>query len=1169
MKSVGAYRLLSKLGTGGMAKVYLAEVTRPLGDDLPGELLPGQRVAVKLIRSHLVGDDAFHLRFKREAEAGLRIRHPNVVRTLDVRFDDPENSYLAMEYVEGQTLRELIEELGWVPEELALQIARDVASALVAIHAEGVVHRDLKPENILITKDNVVKVMDLGVAFHADKSMRLSATGQFVGSIYYASPEQLRGGGKEIDPRVDIYQLGVLLYELAGGVHPYRAPSVRETIRRLLTEEMVPLSDVNSQVSAFLEEVVAKLTARDREDRFATAEEVLEVLTEGEASFWWRVRAAEIRESTDAPVRRVRIPRETALHGRGREMALLQSLFMQAAAGKGRAVLIEGEAGIGKSRLVEEFLEALERDGEEHRHLFGAYKRGQAATAEGAFSAAYREHLGDERLTAELGRYVTSLPLLVPAFGALLEGRPPPPGEEPLDAESIRSVFIELTRALAAERPTVVVIEDLLLAHEEGLELFRALASAVRGHRTLLIGTTRPGLAPSWVRSVEHLPAVQGIVLPRLSEGELRRLLIDALGSERLAAALLERIATKSGGKPLYVFEILRALREGQFLGRQPDGTWITTKEIRELLVPETVRDLVMARAAELEAEDRRLLELAACCGFEFDPGLLADAAGTDRIPLLRRLGRLERSTHLVRSIGRSYAFDDHPVQEMLYSALDPVRRRRFHAALGRALEARIGADRRAADEIDGGAAVALCRHFLKGGTPGKAGRYLDAALEHLARGFLSDPAVELMDLALAANRLLAGLRRARILVKKASHLDLLGWRDEERVALTEALTIAESANDPGLRARVRRLLGEHHRKGSDHGRARELLAVAMELASLAREPAEEAAAAGSLGLIAWSEGRYPEAERYHRRALTIVSRLRDEREEARHRSNLGLVHSALGRFESAREEQEEALRLARRVGDRRGEAQVTSRLADVLWARGRPQEAFDHYERSLSLARSIGDRRGVGLGCLCLGLIHREFGQAGDGRELLREALSIFRQTRFLEGEATALNGLGAIDEAEGSLVEAESHYSEALTLRRSIGSRCGVAESLLCRGRLNGMEGRSGAAMEDLVEALGLGREMDWPHTVVLAAVYLAYLGRGDAEYARSRLERHRGRLCHQARMEAHYVLHRTRKDEAHLAAARELLNDLLDLAPPGLRGSMSRGVPLHRGILDAATA
>ena len=111
MKSVGAYRLLSKLGTGGMAKVYLAEVTRPLGDDLPGELLPGQRVAVKLIRSHLVGDDAFHLRFKREAEAGLRIRHPNVVRTLDVRFDGPENSYLAMEYVEGQTLRELLNEL--------------------------------------------------------------------------------------------------------------------------------------------------------------------------------------------------------------------------------------------------------------------------------------------------------------------------------------------------------------------------------------------------------------------------------------------------------------------------------------------------------------------------------------------------------------------------------------------------------------------------------------------------------------------------------------------------------------------------------------------------------------------------------------------------------------------------------------------------------------------------------------------------------------------------------------------------------------------------------------------------------------------------------------------------------------------------------------------------
>ncbi|MHC4470447.1 MAG: serine/threonine protein kinase, partial [Planctomycetota bacterium] len=253
-KVLGSYRLLSELGSGGMATVHLATPVEPVKG-----IEPGEKVAIKVLHEHLVTESTFYERFRREAEVGARIRHENVVRTLDVGMseeNDHQESFMVMEYVEGQTIRQLVDELGWLPEDLCRHIGREVAKALSAIHAEGIVHRDLKPENIIITKDDVVKVMDLGVALLADRAIRLSLTGQFVGSVFYASPEQIQGGGKDVDTRVDFYQLGVVLYELASGIHPYRDDDLRTSLRRLLTEEPRRLSEMNSQVSPFLDEVV-------------------------------------------------------------------------------------------------------------------------------------------------------------------------------------------------------------------------------------------------------------------------------------------------------------------------------------------------------------------------------------------------------------------------------------------------------------------------------------------------------------------------------------------------------------------------------------------------------------------------------------------------------------------------------------------------------------------------------------------------------------------------------------------------------------------------------------------------------------------------------------------------------------------------------------------------
>ena len=198
-KALGPYRIESELGSGGMGTVYLA--TAREGSGVP----QGARVALKVVQPQLARSPEFFARFEREAEIGMAVRHPNVVRTLGVGREDGW-PYLVMEYVEGQTLAALVAELGRLPEELCRHVGRETCKALVAIHTAGAVHRDLKPDNVLITPDDVVKVMDLGVARIVDEATRLSQTGAFVGSLDYAAPEQFRGG--KVAAVVEIGRIG-------------------------------------------------------------------------------------------------------------------------------------------------------------------------------------------------------------------------------------------------------------------------------------------------------------------------------------------------------------------------------------------------------------------------------------------------------------------------------------------------------------------------------------------------------------------------------------------------------------------------------------------------------------------------------------------------------------------------------------------------------------------------------------------------------------------------------------------------------------------------------------------------------------------------------------------------------------------------------------------------
>ncbi|MHC5012853.1 MAG: serine/threonine-protein kinase, partial [Planctomycetota bacterium] len=378
---IGAYRILEEIGAGGMGTVYLAEIEATGSAD-------AKHVALKVLHPHLVRRPDHVERFLREARAGRQVDHPNVVRSHDAdtaEIGGTKVPFLAMDHVEGQTLRSLLRELDRVPEELGRHIGCEVAKGLAAIHAAGIVHRDLKPENVLITPE-------------------------------HRAPEQFGPANAEADGRTDLYALGLVLYELLTGRHPFAGDDVRHVLERQLKERPRAAGAVNPQLSPFVEAVLETLLEKQVDQRFASARELLAVLEAGEDSGWWHERSRAIRAATRRPLRRIRVPRETALYGRDEELEKLQRLYTEAKAGEGRVVLVEGEAGIGKTRLVDEFVGRLREEGEDLNFLFGSYPPGGAATAQGAFATAYREHFGAEDLEATVAPYLSVTPVLVPAF---------------------------------------------------------------------------------------------------------------------------------------------------------------------------------------------------------------------------------------------------------------------------------------------------------------------------------------------------------------------------------------------------------------------------------------------------------------------------------------------------------------------------------------------------------------------------------------------------------------------------------------------------------------------------------------------------------------------------------------------------------------------------------
>ena len=255
------YEVVSHIGQGGMADVFLAVDT-----------ILNRQVAIKILRADLSTDAVSILRFEREAQAAAALAHPNIVEIYDVG-DYKGHRYIVMEYVTGKTLKQVIRSRGPLVNEEAVDIMKQLCSAISEAHSRGIIHRDIKPQNVIVKADGSIKILDFGIAT-AKGSMQLTQANNVMGSVHYLAPELAKG--EAASPQSDIYALGIVLYEMLAGDVPFKADQAVQIALKHMREPMPDVRLINASVPQSIANVITRATAKDPNNRYGSCREMLQ-----------------------------------------------------------------------------------------------------------------------------------------------------------------------------------------------------------------------------------------------------------------------------------------------------------------------------------------------------------------------------------------------------------------------------------------------------------------------------------------------------------------------------------------------------------------------------------------------------------------------------------------------------------------------------------------------------------------------------------------------------------------------------------------------------------------------------------------------------------------------------------------------------------------------------
>jgi predicted ATPase len=1022
------YRIDAELGKGGMGTVYRGHDTTLERD-----------VAVKVLSRSELGTEG-QARLLREAQVVAKLDHPNIVAVHDAgEFEG--NAFIVMQSVEGETLAEN------KPETLEkiIAIAKQICMALVHAHKNEIVHRDLKPENVLIDASGNLKLMDFGLA--RSISSRLTSAGMIVGTVFYLAPELAMG--QEFDGRADLYALGVMLYELTTRELPFIADDQVAVISQHLHAPVVHPRAKNKDIPPLLNDLIVRLLSKDPSDRPSSAREVLNSLE-----------TSDIVDTEAAPAEELplldRIVRGRMV-GRKQELSQALNLWNKVHAGEGQMLLISGEPGIGKTRLMREV--ATHAEVSNGQVLVGeCHPEGNAPYA--AFA-----HITRRALRRQTGK---GMDLPKPVLAELLSLAPelrtdypeiePNPKLEP-EAEQ-RRLFDNMVRfciILAEQSPLLLVLEDIHWADSGSLHLLQHLARRTPQLKVMLLGTYREVELDEALPFNEMLMELSRrrfctrIKLGRLDKKKTRDLL-EVIFAEEITTEFLDSIYEETEGNPFFIEEVCKTLVENGELYYE-DGHWQrpSMEKMYPLPVPQSVRVTIQSRVNTLADETQGILLTAAVIGREFDYQTLKKVTEKNEDILLDSLEEVI-SAQLVVEVkeggGEQFYFSHALIPAALREGVSGLRQTRLHRKVAEVIE-----------ELHPEEYERLAHHWGEGGDEERGLAYSIKAAGRAKETYANEDAIrfysEALDLIPEEHP-----ERFDLLAGRASVYDVIAKREAQiadtqemlalaekqgddtrrleamlaqaeayvegeplkaRALLEEVVEKAKEINNPILEGQALLLLGHQAKFTYDWLRSQKVLEAAVERFRQADLPAETAQCMSMLSVVLGDLGQTTAALKAAEEAVVLCKAADDLALEATALRRLGISHATLYQFQDALPYVETALKLHEKIGDLTQKANALNALGFIHAGLRNSTEAEKFYLQALQMGHEIGDTTVIRFVVGNIGMLYKN--QQGDYEKnmtLVEDQLIKVKLTKdelleeFVVGEKTnLLLILGKLDQA------------------------------------------------------------------------------------------------------------------------------------------------------------
>ena len=1086
-QTLGHYRIIEKVGAGGMGEVYQAEDSKLL-----------RRVALKFLPERIVADPTAVERFVREARAASALNHPNIV-TIHEIGETGANRFIVMEFIVGSTLRKMVGQGMDLPS--LARIGEQVAKALSVAHAAGIVHRDIKPDNIMVRDDGYVKVLDFGLARLVPTGSSPTfatadtAAGTILGTARYMSPEQARG--EITDSATDMFSLGIVLYELSTGRHPFPADSQIGVLHAILSQTPLPPSRLNALVPAVFDSLILRLLEKDARLRPAASEveSELRALTGSQVS---------------SPETRGVVPRDRHTVGRKFELGELRAAFDSAVVGRGLVMCVAGEPGIGKTTLVEEFLAGLVAGGCHCSIARGKCSERLAGTEaylpilEAIESLLHGEESVSTASTLKLVAptwYVQVAPLAAndSSFSRVMEDA------KAASQERLKRELSAFLQEASRVRPLVFFLDDLHWADVSTVDLLAYIGGKVSSLRMLIIATYRPSdllLAKHPFAEIKLVLQERGVcrdvAVAFLTTADVELYLAQEFPEHRFPSEFTSLIHAKTEGSPLFMVDLIRYLRNREVIAKDGQGRWSLAKSVPDVRreLPESVRSMIQRKIDQLSDAERRLLSAASVQGQEFDSAVVARALEMDAAEVEERLEILERIHLFVRKVEEQefpdsqltlrYVFVHALYQNALFAALAPTRKASLSAAVAGALQAFYG-------ERSWEIASALAFLFEAARDFAHAADYFLRASQNSAHVFANHEAISLSRRAVANAEKLRGAERMSRVLAAAFELARLHLTTSQFDEAIEDFALAEKAAVElgNKEAQIDAICGTAMALFNLHRMAemRQQANRALEIASAAGSSAGVASAESVLACDRLCTGDLGAAEQYFLHAIPVLQEKGLQLGVVDAVSYLGALHTWRLDYAEAERVTGWALEKSRELG---AGFHIVANLffrGMALGNQGQLSEALHTLEEARRLAELNGERYWLPRLPNTIGWIYREMQDLETALQLDTENIRLAEEMGMVEGRANAHVNLGHDYLALGEPASAFEHLQQAEQLfnrdvwfrwRYAIRMQAEMTSYWICRGDLK-MAAMHAAACLQAAETPRARKYLAWGHKLL----------------------------------------------------------------------------------------